>query len=215
MIKAIVFDMDGVIVNSEKLKAEAWKKVLEKYGIKNGDKWYKQRIGISRTELCKNAINTFSLSAKPMELYESKVTTYKKMLKKRTEPIKPAVRFLNSIPKDIKIGLVSSQNKEIIEQQLKIIKVYSCFDVIVSGEDDIKRNKPYPDSYLLAAKKLKIKPESCVVIEDSEAGVEAAKGAGMKCIGYKNPDSGNQDLSKADVIISSFEEINLKELIKW
>ncbi|UCD04484.1 MAG: HAD family phosphatase [Candidatus Woesearchaeota archaeon] len=213
MIKAIIFDMDGVIINSEKVKAEAWKKVLSKYGVKDGDKWYKERAGISRTELANDAIKTFSLSAKVEDLYKNKINTYHKMLKNQTEPIESTIKFLKSIPKDIKIGLVSSQNKEIIKQQLKIIGVFSYFDVIISGDDTIDRNKPYPDAYLLAAKKLKIETDSCIAVEDTKAGVEAAKSAGMKCVGFKNLDSGNQDLSKADKIVSNLNNLEWKNML--
>lgn len=79
---------------------------------------------------------------------------------------------------------------------------------IISGEE-VKRGKPDPEIFITTAKRIGVNPESCLVIEDAENGVKAAKAAGMKCIGYKNMDSGNQDLSEADLVINNFSELNL------
>jgi beta-phosphoglucomutase-like phosphatase (HAD superfamily) len=86
------------------------------------------------------------------------------------------------------------------------------FYIIISSED-IKKSKPDPEIFFLGAKKMRIDPSKCLVIEDSEKGVEAAKKAGMKCIGYKNKKSGNQDLTKADLITTDFEKLNIQKII--
>ena len=214
MIKAVIFDMDGVLVNSEKLKSLAWKNILEKLGIKDGDIWEKQFIGMPRIYLCRKAVSEFSLSLKPEELAEMKKTTYKEMAKNHVEPVQPAIDFLKSLPREkVKIGLATSTDREIVLGQLDMIGLSNHFDAIMCGEDDVKRNKPYPDIYLLAAEKLNIRPEQCVAIEDSGPGVESAKSAGMKCIAYRNPDSGKQDLSKADLIIDDFSKFTATELL--
>lgn len=98
-----------------------------------------------------------------------------------------------------------------IELVVKKLGIDNCFEVLVSG-DYVKNSKPAPDIFLYAADKLKVKPHECVVIEDSYNGVHGAKKAGMKVIGFKNPNSGNQDLSEADFIIDSLGE-ELLEII--
>ena len=215
MIVAIIFDFDGVVIDSENMKAEAWKNVLKEYGIKNGDDWYKDHMGITRLNLCTKAINEFDLSASADELYKKKVEIYSRMLEEGTRPINSTINFLKSILKDnFKIGLASAESLAIINRQLRIVGIYDIFDAITSGEDEVENNKPSPEIYLLTAKKLEVKPSECVAIEDSEAGVEAAKNAGMRCIGYRNEDSGNQDLSKADLIIDDLSKLSVDRIRK-
>ena len=185
MIKAIIFDMDGVLVNSEKLKAKAWKKALSDYGIEGGDRWYRKNIGNSRDALSALAIKEFNLtSAQIDEVSEKKRSNYFAMLKEATVPIKSSILFLKSIPKgQFKIAVNSSINTWVIENQMKNLGVIDYFDKITSGKDEVTKDKPNPEIYLLSAKKLGLNPHECLAIEDSRAGVQAAKDAGMKCIG--------------------------------
>lgn len=212
MIRAIIFDMDGVIIDSEKLKAEAWKKIFSEYQIDDGDKWYIPRIGNSRQFLCEEAIRLFSLPVKIETLSKRKEEIYLNMLEEKTEPIKETIKFIQSIPRNFKLGVGSSTGKKIIEKQLALINILDNFDLIVSGEDDVKNNKPAPDIYNLIASKMMIEPFDCVVIEDSFSGVQAAKAAGMKCIAYKTRYTQNQDFLKADLIISNFSELTMEKL---
>ena len=85
------------------------------------------------------------------------------------------------------------------------------FETKISG-DEVNNGKPAPDIFLYAVKIIGAEPEECIVIEDSKNGVEAAKSAGIKCIGFENPNSGKQDLSSADMVINSFSEINYQKL---
>ena len=93
--------------------------------------------------------------------------------------------------------------------------VYGLFDVITSGKDETKENKPNPEIYSLTARKLNLLPQNCLAIEDSAPGIEAAKRAGMICVGYKNPHSGNQDMSKADFIVDDFSLSSLSKIFKY
>jgi beta-phosphoglucomutase-like phosphatase (HAD superfamily) len=94
---------------------------------------------------------------------------------------------------------------------LRKLKIEHLFDAVVCAED-ITHSKPHPEIFLKAAERLREMPENCLVIEDSKLGVEAAKSAGMKCIGFRNPNSGNQDLSKADVIVDDFAKLETQRL---
>lgn len=106
------------------------------------------------------------------------------------------------------LALASSNNRKIVDSIMDRFDLSKYIKVSISGEDVLK-GKPNPEIFLKAAKKLDVKPSNCVVIEDAFAGVQAAKAAGMKCIGYKNLNSGKQDLSDADLIVESFSELSL------
>ena len=214
MIKAIIFDMDGVLIDSEKQKAEAWRRVLQTYCHNDGDQWYLQRIGAGRKELCKEAVRTFSLPVAPEVLSKQRKDAYLRIIDVRTEPIQPAISFLETIPEEIKIAVASSTEKDIILLQLRRLGIEDCFDVIASGADDVHKNKPYPHIYLHCAWDLRLSSDKCVVIEDTEVGVQAAKTAEMKCIAYRTQYSANQDLSKADRIIDDFSEITIDDVLE-
>ena len=105
------------------------------------------------------------------------------------------------------LALASSSPHVQIDYILNKFELKRYFHTIVSGED-VEAGKPHPEIFLKAAELVGARPDSCVVIEDSYHGVTAAKKANMKCIGFINPNSGNQDLSQADMLISSFKDLS-------
>ena len=119
---------------------------------------------------------------------------------------------IKEMKENFKIALVSGSTRDQIESLLENTGLKKYFDIRVSS-DDVKNNKPYPDSYLLSTEKLGVKPNECVVIEDSVTGIEAAKSAGMMCISVLNKYNKNQDSSKADIKVNNIREITLN-LIK-
>ena len=129
-----------------------------------------------------------------------------------------AISGIEALLKDLKlnhfqIALASSSSYVFIDSILDKIGIRDYFDYILSGED-LANSKPAPDIFLEAAKGLGCLPHQCIVIEDSNNGVAAAKAAGMKCIGYMNRTSGNQDLTKATVVIDDFNRINAQFIEK-
>ena len=164
---------------------------------------------MSRDNLAADAIKTFSLNLDKHELSKNKNDYYKEIIENKIEPIQNSIEFLKKLDKDqFKIGLASSTSKKIIEKQLKAIGIYDSFDVIVSGEDDVHNNKPYPDIYLFVADRLNIKAEDCIVIEDSLIGIKSAKNACMKCIALRTKYNEEKDLSEADEIVDNLLNIN-------
>ena len=113
----------------------------------------------------------------------------------------------------IPIAIASSSPREFIEAVVKKIGIDQYFKILVSGEE-IERSKPEPDIFLKAATLLNVSPTECLVVEDSKSGTIAAKKAGMKCIGYQNVNSGNQDLSNADFIVNDIKEIDIRKVSK-
>ena len=110
----------------------------------------------------------------------------------------------------LKLGLASSSGRDFIEIVLTKLDILDYFDVIVSGEE-VEKSKPDPDIFLKTAGNLGVNPEDCLVIEDSRHGVKAAILAGMKCIGFRNPNSGTHDLSLADAVVHSITDIHIKD----
>lgn len=209
MLKAFIFDMDGVIIDSEPLHFETDKRVMKEYNIDISDEALNRYVGVTNPQMWTELKEIYGLPAALEELLE-KQNTYKKLLfgSGTLEPVEGIVELIGSLKqKDIFIGLASSSSRNFIELILKNLKLLESFDVIVSG-DEVSSSKPAPDIFLKAAGLLKVDPSQCVVLEDSGHGVKAAKAAGMKCIAFKNPNSGIQDLSLADAVIASIKNID-------
>ena len=108
--------------------------------------------------------------------------------------------------------MASSSGYDLIGLILSRLGISEYFDSITSG-NDVKRGKPDPDVFLLAAERIGVNPRDCFVVEDSENGVKAAKSAGMKALGYVNPTSGNQCLDMADVVTDDFRKVDINDFM--
>jgi len=209
MIKAVIFDMDGVIIDSEPLHFESDKMTMKFYEKEILDEELNNYVGVSNPVMWAEIRDKHNLIPSVEELLEKQFSFKKHLIgDKKLEPIVGIRKLLEDLRSSgISIGLASSSSKEFIELILSNLEVKEYFDVIISGED-VQKSKPAPDIFQKAAKGLNVEPFNCLVIEDSMHGVKAAKLAEMKCIGFSNPNSGKQDLSLADAIVDSIEEIN-------
>ena len=217
MIQAIIFDMDGVIVNSEPIHDKASDIVLKKYGIKL-DKKTDNEInnefrGCTEKFFWKTFSKRFGLKQNYKDLIKEKQLTYLDLIKKHTEPVQGCSDLIKVLKTKYKIGLASSSSAKEIDFILTKLKIKKYFDVITSGEF-IEKSKPAPDIYLETATKLGVKPKNCLVFEDAVNGVKAAKAAGMKCIAITTS-FGKKDLKEADLIIDSFKGFDLKIIEKF
>lgn len=184
-IKAVIFDMDGVIVDSMPLLYKAWSELMkEEHGVKFSRKFFYEEISGRRAP---EAIE-YILKKKPDKKFlkdfnKIKAKYYKKHLRKNLKETKGIIKFLQYLKKEnIKIGLATSSYKKEAEYILKKVKADKYFDYMVTAEK-VKKSKPEPEVFLKAAKGLKIKPENCVVVEDAPLGVMAGKKAKMTVIG--------------------------------
>lgn len=210
MIKAFIFDMDGVIIDSEPLHFESDRRTMKEYGIIISDEILNQYVGITNFRMWRELIERFQLKATVETLLDKQMQHKCQLINESPMvPIEGVLELLTVLKhQGIKTGLASSSNRDFIELILDKLQLTSYFEVVVSGED-IVNGKPAPDIFLKAAELLDVSPEQCMVLEDSEHGVNAAKAAGMVCIGYKNPNSGHQDLSSADKLIFNISEIKM------
>ncbi|NLN63821.1 MAG: HAD family phosphatase [Clostridiaceae bacterium] len=208
MIKAVIFDMDGVIIDSEPIHFKSDQLTLKHFGKDVSQDELIRYVGVSNAMMWTELKEKYQLAPSVEELME-KQSYFRDALTadEKLEPIPGIIELLDEIKRArVKIGLASSSVRSFIALVLNNLEINHYFDAVVSGED-VKRSKPQPDIFLKAAEKLQVSPDACLVIEDSQHGVKAAIQAGMTCIGFNNPNSGSQDLSLAHTLVSSITEI--------
>lgn len=213
MLKAILFDMDGVIIDSEPLHCKAFQKAMKLFGLDLSKEYCYQFIGNTDRYMVDVLVKDFNLPNTSEEVIRTKQEVLNQIELEESYPAVPyVVDLIKNLSKhSIKLAIASSSPMEQIERTAKDLKLINYFHEYVSGMD-LKHSKPAPDIFLKAANLLGVSPDECLVIEDSYNGVTAAKAAGMTCVGYYNENSGNQDLSGADIIIEGFEEITFSFL---
>jgi beta-phosphoglucomutase len=207
MIKAVIFDLDGVLVTTDELHFKAWSSLAEELGIKGFTKSDNARQrGVSRMaslEILLEKTDRQFTDEEKEELAERKNEMYIRSISKlsKSDLLPEAVEFIDYIKsKGIKTAIGSaSKNTPLI---LKKTEISDKFDAISCGLDTV-RAKPEPDVFLIAAKKLGIAPECCAVIEDSDAGIRAAKSGGMYAIAV----GAAEHNPEADVSVASIESL--------
>lgn len=211
--KAVIFDMDGVIVDSEL----HWKS-LEGFFLRSlVPSWTTEDqskiIGLSLDSLYSMLRDTYGMK----ESQEAFLEQYHRMaagIYKEKVNLLPGFRELldKLLEAEMPLAIASSSHRSWIEMVLVKFSLHKPFPVVVSAQEVGGRGKPAPDIYLYTAEQLSVKPEDCVVIEDSKNGVLSAMNAGMFCIGIRNGFNEEQDISTADVIIEGYEGLQVTGL---
>ena len=207
MFEAIIFDFDGVILESEPIHFAAIHQVLKEQGIElSKEEYWNTYLGLPDEQIF---TQLFSNQEKAKRLTLQKNRLYHQAIKEaQTLPvIKGFHRFLHEITQEVnKIGLYSCAVRSEINVCLEKLSLDPMpFEIIITAED-VKKRKPYSDGYLLAAQKLEIAPTKCVVIEDSPTGIAAAKAAGMHVIALATTFK-KDALLQADEIFNDFEDL--------
>lgn len=213
----VIFDMDGVLIDSEPAYMEMNNKLFAELGINLEESNYHELVGMSSVKMWTMLKKNFNLNNEVQELINLEKSRMFEILNsdRVSQPIDGIINLLSLLKeKNFILCVASSSAKKNIELVLKKHNLYKFFDYIVSGEE-VEHGKPSPDIFLNAANKFNVPIDKCFVIEDSANGVIAAKSAGMKCIGFKNNGTNQQNLSGADKIIDNFEEENRKILIDF
>lgn len=206
MIRAVIFDYDGVIGDTEKWQYDGWNVILKPYGVSITKKDYiTLYCGRQGEDIDKELIDKFSLNIPYGTLVKKKEALILEWFKNKKIPLRPYVLEVLAELKRMRmlIGVASSTTLE--ELNTKIGQLGIRFDAI-SSKEEVKHSKPDPDIYLLTAKKLGVLPNECVVFEDTEVGVLAAKRAGMKVIAVPTEWSAGQDFSMADFKVNNLRE---------
>jgi HAD superfamily hydrolase (TIGR01509 family) len=214
VIEAVVFDLDGVLLQSE----EVWDAVRERYVRERGgrydDEVQRAMMGMSAPEWSRFLHEEAGV---PDDMDEINSEVVRRMLEayRRELPLLPgAVETVRRIADAFPLALASSSNREVFEEVLELAGLAACFRATVSSEE-VERGKPAPDVYLEAARRLGVEPTRCAAVEDSHAGIRSAKSAGMRVVAIPNaaypPDE--EALELADEVVRSLDDLTVEVLL--
>jgi HAD superfamily hydrolase (TIGR01509 family) len=206
-IAAILFDMDGVLMDSEPLHLRATQFALGDRARSYTERDNRAFFGATDAEMFRALRILFDLDASTDDLVRRKREHLVSLV--RTEG-----RALPGVPdvllwlraSGLRLGLVSASPRPVIDAILDAVRLGGAFETLVSG-DEVPRGKPAPDGYLMAARRLAVDPERCFVVEDTRNGVLAAKAAGMAVAAVPGPATSHEDFSTADLILPSLEAL--------
>ncbi|MFA7173193.1 MAG: HAD family phosphatase [Kiritimatiellia bacterium] len=215
MIKAIVFDLDGTIVDTEMLWTDAMVNYLKDQGCDCSRESILEIVyGRSWTDIYDDLIASFpavaATSSKEMALI---LSVYHQQLRDNSDEvvINSSVKVLKELAASYPVIVVSGSPRQDIIECLQIADITSSVQFIL-GAEDYSPGKPHPAGYLMGATMLGVEPAECLVFEDSAAGVTAAKSAGMMCVALSRASAHKQDVSHADLVLSDLSELNLNDL---
>lgn len=211
-LKAVIWDMDGVIVDSKTCHYIAWKKILNKYGWDFSEASFSKTFGMTNEQVIMDVTGGTVDQDTILRIADEKDGYFRQIVVKEAGFVKGVQSWLQEFKqRGIKQAVASSGSWDNINTILNALKIRSGFDALVSGEDSA--SKPDPAVFLLAAKELKTVPAHCLVVEDAIAGVQAAAAAGMKCLALTTTNPASR-LSQADLILADPSELTAEMLQK-
>lgn len=213
-LKAVLFDMDGVIVDTEPLHRKAYFKMFEEMEITVSEDLYASFTGASTKKVCNTLIEKFLLTNNHEELSSIKRKYFKDYFYNDADfDLIPGVKKLieNYYENGVKLVLASSASMVTIDMVFEKFGLEKYFAGKISGAD-LKKSKPHPEIFILAAEIANEPKENCMVIEDSTNGILAAHAAGIFCVAYKSEHSLGQNYENANLVISDFEEITFDKM---
>lgn len=181
--KAVVFDMDGVLFDTEKLCMDSWNMIAGEHGIQDMQEIFMQCVGRNANDTRTLILNHYGQDFPYDDFCKETSKWFREQIERKGMPVKPGVRELLEYLKEngYQVGLASSTRKESVISHLRNAGILDYFEVIIGG-DMVEHSKPRPDIYLLACQEMGVEPELAYAIEDSPNGIRSAHGAGMKPI---------------------------------
>lgn len=210
--KGVIFDLDGVLIDSGWAHKQSWYDLAQKEGYEMSDEFFYGTFGMQNYQILPLLAGK-ELSAEEIDtLSDWKEQRYREIFSEGIKLTQGAERLLNELKdEDFLLAIGSSAPKDNLDFVMEKLKLEKYFDALVSKENVIK-GKPSPDTFLTAAKILELKPENCVVIEDSIPGIEAAKAAGMQVIALTTTRD-REELTDSDVIVNSLDELKVTDFV--
>ena len=208
MIEAVVFDLDGVLLDSE----QVWDEVREELARERGGRWHERAqrdmMGMSSPEWSRYMHDVIGLREPPEEISAEVVRRLAERYRDGLPLLPGAASAVERLAARWPLGLASSSNRPLIDFVLDVSGLARLFRATVSSEE-VARGKPAPDVFLEAARRLGVAPERCAVVEDSANGIRAGRAAGMLVVAIPNPHFPPDDdaLAAADVVLESLEEL--------
>lgn len=207
MSATVIFDLDGLLADTEKLHFEAYRQTLAEVGVTIDEELYSAhwiRDGRGIVEFCA----TRGLAQSPQALRSRKAIAYDALVRASVTPMPGALELLAALRGRRRLGLATSAFADAARCVLETLAIESSFEVIATGED-VARLKPHPDLFLFVAGKLGVRPADCVVLEDAEKGVRAAHAAGMAVVAIPNVHTRANDFSLATRVLPSLHDVDL------
>jgi HAD superfamily hydrolase (TIGR01509 family) len=211
---AVVFDLDGVLVDSEPV----WDDVREALAHERGGRWHERAqrdmMGMSSPEWSRYMHERIGLSESPEEI--NRIIVERMLERYAAGPpwLPGAVEIVRRLAADFVLGLASSSNREIIDRVLEAGGIADCFRATASSEE-VAAGKPAPDVYLEVARRLGVDPRECTAVEDSHNGIRSAKAAGMRCVAIPNAHFPPGDaVAEADAVVGSLAELTPEVLVR-
>jgi len=211
MAKAVIWDMDGVIADTAPYHFKAWQEVFQKRGVNFTEEDFRRNFGQRNDTIIRNVLGEGLSPSQIDTIAGEKERNFRQRVRQHIKPLPGAIKLLKLLREyGFKIALASSAPIENIRLVTQGLDINNCFHAIVSGRE-VKEGKPSPQGFLLAAKKLRVAPENCIVVEDAVAGVTAAKRAGMCCLAVTNTHP-RLSLKEADLIVDTLEAVTVSDL---
>ena len=213
-MKAFIFDMDGVIVDSEPLQCRVKMETFRHFGLHFDERELDRYMGRTSAAIFSDVLAREHRT----DITVQEITNYKHAhylelaLSGVLQAVPGSLELLHSLREaGVPLALATSSWRRVVDAILVQFGLTDTFQSVISGSE-LPKSKPDPAIYRLSAEALDTDPRDCVVLEDAAAGVAAAKGAGMYCIGFRNPHSGAQDLSRADEIVDDLTHVDITKL---
>jgi beta-phosphoglucomutase family hydrolase len=204
VIAAVLWDMDGVLVNTAPHHWQAWRELFASQGKDLSEQEFRRTFGLRNDDILRDVLGEMP-KERLRELGRRKEESFRAAIRDSVRPLPGAVALVRRLQENaVKMAVVSSAPRLNVETLIEALGIAHAFDAVVA-EEDAERGKPDPQGYLVAAERLDARPEECVVIEDAPGGVEAAKRAGMRCIGLA-AERKPGELAKADLVVASLED---------
>lgn len=203
-LKAVIFDHDGTLVDSEKMHYRIWHEVLSGLGVDFPEADYaKDYSGFPTRHNARTLVDAYRLDIEPEALFLLKEERVNSMLARESFSLMPGVKeAVNACRQmNLSLAIASGARRDEVANTLKIHGFSGMFDAVACSED-VARAKPAPDVYLLALNNLGLTAEQCVAVEDSYSGLRSAKAAGLRCIVVPNVYSASHDFSDADMVVN-------------
>ena len=212
MIKAVIFDMDGVMVDNNPYHKKAWRTFVQNHGFDFSEEDLKQHIyGKTNRDILTFVFGPKITEEEIRQYANEKEKMYEVLYRDFIKPVNGLVGFLDLLhSKNIPIAVATSAPPQNVKFVLTAIDVKKYFNIIVD-DTEVKKGKPDPEIYLTTAKKLNINPSNCIVFEDSLSGVKSALNAGMKVVAITTTHT-KEELSNANLVVDDFTQVDLNIL---